>query len=78
MNTAVRSGMIPQRTLGHMLAVRIVLVVALLLGLVWIGQGVGLVPGSFMTGRVEWAVIGSLLCAGAVLGLWWTTRRRTA
>lgn len=61
-----------------MIAVRVVLVLALLLGVVWIGQGVGLVRGSFMTGRSEWAVIGSLLSAAAVLGLWWTTRRRTA
>ncbi len=62
----------------RVIAVRVVLVLALLLGVVWIGQGVGLVRGSFMTGHSEWAVIGSLLSAAAVLGLWWTARRRTA
>ena len=56
--------------------VRGVLVVALLLGLVWIGQGVGLIPGSFMTGRTEWAVIGSLLVAGALIGLALSLGRR--
>jgi len=47
----------------------------LLLGLLFLGQGVGLVPGSFMTGRSEWAVIGSLLAGTAALFLWSTTRR---
>lgn len=27
-------------------------------GAVWIGQGVGAVHGSFMTGHAEWAIIG--------------------
>jgi len=47
----------------------------LLLGLLFLGQGVGLVPGSFMTGRSEWAVIGGLLAGAAALFLWSTTRR---
>jgi hypothetical protein len=28
-------------------------------GLVWFGQGVGLIPGSFMTGNSTWAWIGA-------------------
>ena len=60
-----------------MLVMRVVLVLVLLMGAVWIAQGVGLVPGSFMTGRPEWAAIGSVLVAAAALGLWWTTRPRT-
>lgn len=58
-----------------MVVLRVVLVLAILLGLVWIGQGVGLVRGSFMTGRPEWAIIGAVLSAVAVLALWWTARR---
>ena len=27
-------------------------------GLIWLGQGVGLIGGSFMTGEAVWAVIG--------------------
>jgi hypothetical protein len=57
---------------------RVVLALALVMGLVWIGQGIGLIPGSFMTGRVEWAVIGSLLAGFAAIALWWTTRPRSA
>ena len=44
-----------------MRALRVVLVLALLVGIVWIGQGIGLIHGSFMTGRIEWAVIGAVL-----------------
>jgi hypothetical protein len=39
-----------------------------LLGLVWIGQGVGLIKGSFMTGSGFWATVGAVcLVAGLVL-----------
>ena len=29
-----------------------------MLGTVWVGQGVGIIKGSFMTGSVTWLVIG--------------------
>ena len=51
------------------LAVRIVAVVALLAGTVFFFQGIGVIPGSFMTGRSEWAVIGAALVAGALFWL---------
>lgn len=36
-----------------------------LVGVVWIGQGVGVIHGSFMTGEGVWAVLGgALLIAG--------------
>ena len=39
-------------------------------GLVWLGQGVGLVGGSFMSGDPLWAVIGAaLLLVAAVLAV---------
>jgi hypothetical protein len=52
------------------LAVRIVAVFALLTGVVFFFQGVGVIPGSFMTGRSEWAVIGAALVAGAGALFW--------
>jgi len=59
------------RTLASVrLAVRIVGLFALLAGLVFFFQGIGVIPGSFMTGRSEWAVIGAALVAGAVALLW--------
>jgi hypothetical protein len=51
-------------------AVRIVAVVALLAGVVFFFQGIGVIPGSFMTGRSEWAVIGAALVAGAGAVFW--------
>ena len=41
-------------------------VLCLLVGGVWIGQGAGLIGGSFMTGQPVWLVIGIML---AVVGL---------
>ena len=34
-----------------------------LVGGVWLLQGVGVLPGSFMTGQVFWAVTGAVLLA---------------
>jgi hypothetical protein len=31
-----------------------------LIGAVWIGQGLGAIKGSFMTGQAIWAVIGAI------------------
>ena len=41
----------------------------LVIGVVWIGQGIGLIGGSFMTGEAFWAVAGVflILMAGALL-----------
>jgi hypothetical protein len=50
----------------------------LLIGCVWILQGVNVLPGSFMTGHIQWAIYGSIL---AVLGaglVWWLNRRQTS
>ena len=46
----------------------------LLVGLLFLGQGIGLVPGSFMTGRIEWAVIGGLMAGTAALLFWFSAR----
>ena len=41
---------------------------ALLVGLLWMGQGLGYVPGSFMTGAMRWFWIGLVvLVVGLVL-----------
>jgi hypothetical protein len=47
---------------------RLVLAAVLaLVGLVWLGQGLGLIGGSFMTGSLVWAAIGAALVGLAVL-----------
>lgn len=34
--------------------------VLLIVGVIWLGQGVGIIGGSFMTGESAWAVIGAV------------------
>lgn len=37
-------------------------------GVIWFFQGIGMLPGSFMSGQPKWAVIGSITAlAGAAL-----------
>ncbi len=48
-----------------------------LAGLVWLGQGLGFIPGSFMTGSLFWAVVGALLVALAVVIVAAERRRAT-
>ncbi len=46
-------------------------VVLLLVGIVWVGQGLNLIGGSFMSGQVVWLGIGCLcLLAGLALLVW--------
>ena len=44
-------------------------VLVLLVGLVWVGQGLGYVKGSFMTGDMKWFWIGlGMVALGVVIG----------
>ena len=50
------------------LALRIVGVLAIIVGVIWILQGINILPGSFMTGVMQWAYYGAfLLVVGAAL-----------
>ena len=59
---------------------RIVVIVAgvlcLLLGCVWILQGINILPGSFMTGQTKWAIYGALLVIIGIGLLFSANRRR--
>ena len=61
----------PLQNLTAVTARRVVGAVLVVVGGVWIGQGLDLIKGSFMTGSTLWAVIGCLcVVAGlATLGL---------
>ena len=53
----------------------IVGVILVAVGLLWIGQGVGYIGGSFMTGQQQWTYIGvATAVVGAVLLLWTNLR----
>jgi hypothetical protein len=48
----------------------IIAAVLLLVGLFWIGQGSGLIPGSAMSGQSFWAIVGVVLVVGGAGLLW--------
>jgi hypothetical protein len=51
-------------------------IVLLLVGLVWLGQGLGLLPGTVMSGSGFWAAVGGALALGGGLLLVVERRRR--
>jgi hypothetical protein len=48
----------------------------LLVGCVWILQGINILPGSFMTGQTKWAIYGGLLVVAGIGLLISANRRR--
>ncbi len=51
-------------------------VIAVLLGLVWIGQGLGALRGSMMSGHSGYALLGVVVALAGVWLLWATVRLR--
>ncbi len=51
-------------------------VLLLFMGTTWFLQGINVLPGSFMTGQVQWAVYGALADLVAVVLLVLANRRR--
>jgi hypothetical protein len=48
----------------------VIAVLVFLVGLVWVGQGLGYIKGSFMTGDMKWFWIGSVMVVvGLAVGL---------
>jgi hypothetical protein len=39
----------------------------MLLGAIWILQGINVLPGSFMTGQIQWAIYGAVAVAAGLL-----------
>jgi hypothetical protein len=38
-------------------------ILLMLLGVIWILQGINLLPGSFMSGHLQWSIAGAILIA---------------
>ena len=47
-----------------------------LMGTIWFLQGIGLLPGSFMTGQIEWAIYGAIAVTAGLALLIFAFRRR--
>jgi hypothetical protein len=41
--------------------------VCVLMGVVWVLQGINVLPGSFMTGNIEWSYRGGVLAAAGLV-----------
>jgi hypothetical protein len=54
----------------------VVAAIAALVGLVWVLQGVGVLPGSFMTGDILWTWIGLALIGAAFAYAFWPRLHR--
>jgi len=56
------------------IALNIVAALLIVTGIVWILQGINILPGSFMTGQTQWAFAGIILLFAAGLLLFYTNR----
>jgi uncharacterized membrane protein HdeD (DUF308 family) len=62
----------------HVKIVTMVLgVLLVLIGCVWILQGINVLPGSFMTGQMQWAVFGAVAVVIGVLLVAASRRKRS-
>ena len=59
------------KTLSYVLGAMLILA-----GIVWFLQGINVLPGSFMTGEVQWAIYGGMAFAAGIGLILWTNRRR--
>jgi hypothetical protein len=58
------------------IALNVLGVLLVLFGGVWFFQGINVLPGSFMTGQIRWAVYGGIAVVAGVVVLVAANRRR--
>ena len=59
------------------ISLNVVAVLLIVIGVIWILQGVGILPGSFMTGEMQWAYRGAVaLVVGIIIGVVANRRKR--
>ncbi|HEY3312170.1 MAG TPA: hypothetical protein VGK00_11075 [Anaerolineales bacterium] len=59
------------------IALNIIGVLLALTGVIWILQGTNILPGSFMTGQVKWAINGAISLVIGVALFFFANRRRS-
>ena len=58
------------------IATKIIAILLFLAGLIWLLQGLNILPGSFMSGNPQWSINGSItMVIGGVL-YWFANRKR--
>jgi len=60
------------------IALNIVASLMVLVGVIWFLQGINVLPGSFMTGQIRWAVYGGIAFAVGIALLLLANRPRKA
>ena len=55
---------------------RVLAILLIVIGTIWILQGINVLPGSFMTGQIQWAYRGAIAAIAGVLLLVVGKRRR--
>lgn len=58
------------------LTLKLIGVILILAGVVWILQGLNILPGSFMTGQIRWAIYGAITAAVGLAFLLLASRSR--
>lgn len=51
-------------------------VLLILVGAIWFLQGFGVLPGSFMSGQIQWAIYGGIAVIVGIGGLVFANRRK--
>jgi hypothetical protein len=60
----------------RIILLRIVAVLLIVIGCIWFLQGINVLPGSFMTGQIRWAVYGGIAVVVGI-GLLFVAKIRT-
>ena len=58
------------------ITLNVVGILLVVIGVIWILQGVNVLPGSFMTGQIQWAIYGGLAVAAGLGALYAANRTR--
>jgi hypothetical protein len=58
------------------IALRILSILLVIVGIIWILQGINVLPGSFMTGQIQWAYRGGAVAIVGLAILLFSRRRR--
>jgi len=58
------------------ISLTVVGVLCLIVGGIWILQGINILPGSFMTGQTKWAIYGAIVFVVGIVLLIRANRRR--
>lgn len=55
--------------------VKVFAILLMLSGLIWVLQGINILPGSFMTGDPQWAINGAITIAIGAILYWFVNRK---